>query len=978
MASLSESVQEGVVDHSTQAAPRIDKSQVGYGQTKFGRGANQIGDNPSAQLADSISSLANTAVTVVDTAHKYQQWSDSELDKLRQEALQQAALEAQARGDTTEQMNKTAAAINMRYRDQMNLKSSQFGVDNEIFKLDVARPGARLDDIRTKYANKRRLILNNMEMSEADKAKALQEANTSMMYEGELKFGHDAKAMEGILADIERGTTESKRSRTAAANTQLKRMAPAIQDFINVAVTEISEGRLANMDRAEFANYVLENVNIPEEMQNPFMLDEFNTVFKDAIDSQYNKAQAAIEEKVNMTVTENHALQVQSVENTAGPVSPEQLGNVTETFYQRYDQLDTQSKKNTALGRHLQFIAETVASRGTAAGAIPSANREMARAEMRETLDALGITDEEEVNALIKKAESGLEFGYDTHAIMTKDNNVQGLGDIYRRTTEDSALRTAAGFQWKEAVVLKALEKVTTELPEFQEMSDMQQDKVQGALVAISMQALNEGTTLGHALDNSQYDDDTTKILTTVIHNGKNPGLLQMALSFDPESFDASAVDAIEAKMEGLGITYEKGKLEIDGKIGEAALNSKALNGENSDALIDEKFRTPFDDPAEALTAVLGISGSTIGLDLSVRSDQEKVLGWVERAMDISLSREERDIARDGLFTDDVIKAMEGKNPEEAGKILLAGTESMQDAKNIFSAAARNRDAKKIETTINARPVWRNEFYAEGTPERAIQDFSAFDDSPGLVESLLGELGPGKTAADVMKLIQRKNLDIVQTNDPSDETKTQWKIVRSDKTFQESQFKNVGHFPESPAGKATTSYRINSKFQEDLNLVEVEYGESPSGLAMRAIHDSLAAGGKSIREVAKIDQGNAMLDLLRPPGEDRYTVDPTRFSVVAALAEQGRLETFLSYENASRALDLIINSRSLDENGYPVYVTPVDKNNEEFNYLYVNSFTDNYATGTDAAFANKHEDRTPDANKNKSHNEQLIDAIYGN
>ncbi len=297
MASLSKSVPDNPLQvGKAQADPNLDKSKVDYGTTTFGRGANQVGDNPSAQLANAMKTLQNAAVSVVDTAHKFDVYKDGEVDAARQEELRDWAL-ANPNADEAAKI-KQAAVINGRYERQYNLTSSKRALDAENFKLSASLPGAEYKDFERDYVYKRGQILTNSEMKPEAKAEALKTLNDTFLETGLKEFGDSEEYTSAIYRTVVEGRNENQERITRTVRKNLRMMGPRITEEIDAVISEIGAGNHMPMNRAELAKLISDRAGVPEEMQSELFLEQFNMYYREQIDKQYASVDAAFKARV--------------------------------------------------------------------------------------------------------------------------------------------------------------------------------------------------------------------------------------------------------------------------------------------------------------------------------------------------------------------------------------------------------------------------------------------------------------------------------------------------------------------------------------------------------------------------------------------------------------------------------------------------------------------------------------------------------
>jgi hypothetical protein len=366
MNSLGEPVQNEGVQYAPET-PELNKSQVDYGTTQFGGGANQIGGtNTSAQLAQLLGAASKTAETVVDAAYKWQKAEDKEIEALRVEEMQElmrTGVNGKAWVNLTDVEKATAAnSVNRRAADSMTLKSSKLPLQNKIFETEMQMPGTEYKDMVTAYKAKKNAILSDPNIkNESKRVDALETLNREW---GQLvtdKFGDNRDIMEQAEDTIAGHAVADRSAVETEAVRELTSHKPEIAAEVERLVAEQMAGGLPPMNDAEFAKAVLEASGYPSvylEESDGAVLKAFGPVFNKYVEDTRRAAMEGQKQQVKAFTTNQHNGDLASLKDseyglgadwTAILVARNSLGLVL-------DQADTEAAKDVAVMQ--QFEAE--------------------------------------------------------------------------------------------------------------------------------------------------------------------------------------------------------------------------------------------------------------------------------------------------------------------------------------------------------------------------------------------------------------------------------------------------------------------------------------------------------------------------------------------------------------------------------------------------------------------------------------------
>lgn len=366
MNSLGEPVQNQGVQY-TPEKPELNQSQVDYGSTQFGQGANQIGGtNTSAQLAQLLGAASKTVETVVDAAHKWQKAEDKEIEELRVQEMQDLmrdGVNGKAWVNLTDVEKATAAnSVNRRAADSMTLKSSKTPLENKIFETEMQMPGTQYKDMVATYKAKKNAILSDPNIeNESKRVDALETLNREW---GQLvtdKFGDNRDIMEQAEDTIAGHAVADRSAVETEAVRELTSHKPEIAAEVEKLVAEQMAGGLPPMNDAEFAKAVLEASGYPSvylEESDGAVLKAFGPVFNKFVEDTRRAAMEGQKQQVKAFTTNQHNGDRASLKDseyglgadwTAILVARNSLGLVL-------DQADTEAAKDVAVME--QFRAE--------------------------------------------------------------------------------------------------------------------------------------------------------------------------------------------------------------------------------------------------------------------------------------------------------------------------------------------------------------------------------------------------------------------------------------------------------------------------------------------------------------------------------------------------------------------------------------------------------------------------------------------
>ena len=366
MNSLGAPVQNEGVQYA-QDTPELDKSQVDYGSTQFGKGTNQIGGtNTSAQLAQLLGAAVKTTETVVDIAHKWQKEEDKEIEELRIDEMQElmrTGVNGKAWVNMTDVEKATAAnSVNRRAVDAMTLKSSKQPLENKMFETEMQMPGTQYKDMVAAYKAKKNFILSDPTIeNESERVDELETLNREWAQLVKNEFSDNRDIMEAAEDTIAGHAVADRTAVETEAVRELTNHKPEITAEVERMVAEQMAGGVPPLNDTEFAKAVLEATGYPSvylEESDGAVLKAFGPVFNKFVEDTRRRAMEAQKVKVKNFTSTQHTTDLGTLQNSeyglgadwpAIMVSRNSLGLVL-------DQADTEEAKDVAVMR--QFEAE--------------------------------------------------------------------------------------------------------------------------------------------------------------------------------------------------------------------------------------------------------------------------------------------------------------------------------------------------------------------------------------------------------------------------------------------------------------------------------------------------------------------------------------------------------------------------------------------------------------------------------------------
>jgi hypothetical protein len=408
---------------------------------------------------------------VVDTAHKFEQFKDGEVDAARQEELREWTLQNPNADEATKL--KQAAVINARYEKQYGLTSSKRALEIENFKISASLPGAKYKDFERDYVIQRGEILSNSEMEPEEKAEKLKVLNDTYLETGLKQFGDNEEQQAAIYRTVVEGRNENQERITRTVRKNLRKMGPRINEEIEAVISEIGTGNHLPMNRSELAKIISERAGVPEEMQTELFLEQFNLFYKEKIDQHYGKVDAAFKKRVKDANAEETAMTQAALYNSQ--VFDQ---NMSGDYYaavaaQVVDGGADQSQKS--FNSAIVFMAEQYATKYTKG---PRAAEDAWRDEALAQAEQFGLDpDSEIVTAMLTEAKKGLG----SHGFSAADRALE-RGDVRKNlevaiAADDPKDRWAAQtlsteeiFNWATSYAIGKGTERLSQHPEFRNM----------------------------------------------------------------------------------------------------------------------------------------------------------------------------------------------------------------------------------------------------------------------------------------------------------------------------------------------------------------------------------------------------------------------------------------------------------------------------------------------------------------------------
>lgn len=381
----------------TTSAPKIEQSQVDYGTTQFGQGANKVGgSNISSQLSQLINAGISTAVSVVDIAHKQQKRKDEEVEDNRLEQLRDLmtnGVDGTAWVNMSDEAKLNAQQVlNRRAAADTTLKSSRRPIEAEIFKNQLAVPSAQYDDIARTYQTKK----NDIELAtyehEWQRVDDLVAANEAFYTEVQSRFKDNGDIMDSAQ-DIVAGFAKADRSTVdAQARRELTNNREQIEQQVDLMLAAELDGTAPILDETAFANKVLVASGYPQEFldaSDGAVIEAFDPIFKKYVADRRRNATQALTTKINEQNKDVHSATLVTLQDrTVGPGI--NLENVADSRIALMDVLDdpnmTQLQRDTLLLKQFNQEIDHLTNRSTLR---PERNEEIGR-QLGEDLMALG------------------------------------------------------------------------------------------------------------------------------------------------------------------------------------------------------------------------------------------------------------------------------------------------------------------------------------------------------------------------------------------------------------------------------------------------------------------------------------------------------------------------------------------------------------------------------------------------------------
>lgn len=1008
MASLSQSTPDTPLQvGKAQAAPNLDQSKVDYGTTQFGRGANQVGDNPSAQLANAIQTLQQTAVSVVDTAHRFQEYKDSEVDAARREELQAWTL-ANPNADETTKIQQ-AAVINGRYKDQYGLTTSKRALDVENFKLSASLPGAKYQDFERDYVYQRGVILTSTEMEPEEKAKRLKELNDTFLETGLNQFGDNEEYASAIYRTVIEGRNENQERITRTVRKNLRVMEPRINEVIEEVITEIGEGDHAPMNRAELAKLVSERAGVPEEMQSELFLEQFNMFYREKIDQHYKNVDLAFKRRVAEANAGELAMTTAALQNSeeldptlTGDAYAAAAANVVDGGA---DQRRKAYEQAVTLMAN-QYATKYLKGRGFAKDAWESEAKAVAE---QFGLDPAGPL----VEAALNSAKDGLGplgFSAAERAMVNRDTKTMieiGLeADDEKERWAAQVLSTEDIFS---AVVSQSINKGVEYLarqPHFRDMTSTQLNIISTEAGGALMRAR-----LSHSRnpEGKQFADHLFRELEGKSDDVRNAVAIMGSADPAGEAFLDDMTDDLRRLRDGevlhvdrfrqtrdrsIGLNIvpnAQGQLEYDGDPAQEAANRKALYSDgtswadqNREEVPDfnEFFQVQAGD-VETLAGLLlsdaGFMGHLVSEEESAENRAVYLLGRMSEAMgrgngfDVNQNSPEMlqaiSFVRDEIFNSGLLTQIQEAqnatppNTQRVGELVNELNSKSEGAWIGLARLSTNRKIKGSSTGALLHQVGAPvETHGIGGKEKSDTNFfkamRAQKNDPSIQEFVA--MYPGlETAADIVSKARAQGFVLVMDKSGTRETP---RLERSPSlTKEQAPIVNVSGL----VGSGGRGYKINQHAQEDirneLNALTAMVGDNPDEHPMLVklidFYRVLAEGNGTATTLK--DSHNEIFTMARrrtqpgDAGETVHLIDGPHLATLQAVLQDKAYykklrETYKTDEEIGKAIHLISQNTRLVDGRY-VAVVPVGTGGIEMpgadKEFTLNGLGQNYAEG---------------------------------
>ena len=312
----------------TTSAPKIEQSQVDYGTTQFGQGANKVGgSNISSQLSQLINTGISTAASVVDIAHKQQKRKDAEVEDNRLEQMRELmtnGVDGTAWVNMSDEAKLNAQQVlNRRAAADTTLKSSRRPIEAEIFKNQLAVPSAQYDDLAQKYQTKK----NDIELAtyehEWQRVDDLVAANEAFYTEVQSRFKDNGDIMDSAQSTVAGFAKADRSTVDAQARRELTKNKGQIEQQVDLMLAAELDGTAPVLDETAFANNVLVASGYPQEFldaSDGAVIEAFDPIFKKYVADRRRNATQSLTTKINEQNKAVHKASLITLEDrTVGP-----------------------------------------------------------------------------------------------------------------------------------------------------------------------------------------------------------------------------------------------------------------------------------------------------------------------------------------------------------------------------------------------------------------------------------------------------------------------------------------------------------------------------------------------------------------------------------------------------------------------------------------------------------------------------------
>jgi hypothetical protein len=396
MNNLGAPVQNEGVQYTTDA-PRMEQSQVDYGTTQFGQGANKVGgSNISSQLAQMINVGIKSAETVVDIAHKQKKKKDAEVEDNRIEQMRELmtnGVDGKAWVNMTDEAKLNAQQVlNRRAAADTTLKSSRRPIEDEIFKNQLAVPSAQYDDLAQEYQTKKNEIELATYEHEWQRVDDLVAANEAFYTEVQDRFKDNGDIMDSAQATISGFAKADRSTVDAQARRELTKNKGQIEQQVDLMLAAELDGTTPVLDETAFANNVLIASGYPQEFLDASggaVIEAFDPIFKKYVADRRRNATQSLTTKINAQNQDVHNGTLFTLsDRTVGPGID--LVNVADSRIALMDVLDdpnmTKLQRDNLLFKQFKAELDHLTNRSTLR---PARNEEIGR-ELGEDLMAIG------------------------------------------------------------------------------------------------------------------------------------------------------------------------------------------------------------------------------------------------------------------------------------------------------------------------------------------------------------------------------------------------------------------------------------------------------------------------------------------------------------------------------------------------------------------------------------------------------------